>query len=321
MRHAEIIFALAGQVFAFDPPEGRPSSPDVDVFGWATDDNGTPEAATTGSASVDAANTTLAADAAAGDKQLTLASGSSLARRRRYLVTGADGNSETVEVAAHAGTAVLLRAPLLNDYEAGATFQGTRISIAVSSTWASDTSKISDLLEDTWRTSVLASRDWSPGSAGYRLRWTYTVDGVALMGVSYADLVRYAAKNLCSALDVDRRIPGFIDRLPPDYRQDQGAALIEEAHQAVRFDAMGDGQVLRRIRNTEVLTDLVIYRANLMAIEAQVLAGGANLDALELARSLYTQRYNQLLREPKVPVDGTGGGSSGAAERLPVWRR
>lgn len=308
-RHAEIIFGLTGQTFTYDPPEGRASgTPTVQVFSTSTDDDGTAESATTGAASVDSVNTTISAAAAIGDAALTLTSGSGVTKGRRYLLTDADGNQEWIECTGINSTAVRLRQPLINAYASGATFVGCRISIAVNATWVADKSKLSDSLETS-------------GAAGYRLRWSYTVGGVATIGVSYADLVRYQAKNLVTALDVDRAFPGWLDALALDYREDQGAALVDEAFRTVRMDALADAQLVRRIRDTQVLSELVIYRANVLAVQNAVVRGAADPRTLEIARDLYDQRYVSLIREPKVAADQTGGGSNGEAKRLPAWRR
>ncbi len=313
-RHQNIVFDLTGQTFTYDPPETfRPSgTPTVEVMQAGVDDDTAVETATTGACSVDAVNTTLGAAAAAGATSITVASGTGIVRGRRYLLTDVDGDCEQVECISITSTTVGLRQPLINSYAiTSSTFQGCRISIDVDSTWVADKSNLSDALGGI------------AGAAGYRLRWAYTTNSIATIGVSYADLVRYQAKNLVSPLDVDRRFPGWIDRLGPDYSRDQGAGLIAEAFEAVRMDALGDGQAVRRIRDTEILSELVRFRANLMAIENQVLSGGgaAASEAMRAAQELYMQRYNQLLREPKVPVDQGGGGAAGHAERLPAWRR
>ncbi len=308
MKHLEIIYALAGQSFFYDPPEGRPSgTPTVQVFSSDTDDDGTAESATTGACSVDTVSTTISAAASAGAVTLTLTSGTGVAKKRRYLLTDADGNQEWVEVVGVNGTAIRVRQPIINDYASGATFVGCRISIAVNATWVADESNLTDALES--------------GAAGYRLRWAYTVDSAATIGVSYADLVRYQAKNLVTALDVDRTFPGWLDRLSIDNREDQGAALVEEAFRSVKMDALADAQLLRRIRDTQVLSELVVYRANLLAVQNNVIANGQPIDTLTVARDLYQQRYVSLIREPKVAADQTGGGSNGQAKRLPAFRR
>jgi len=321
MLNQEIIFGISGQSFFFDPPDGRPSSPSVQVFNWASDDDGTQESATTGSCSVDSVDTTFSASA--GAQSIEVADGTGIKRRRRYLVTDLDGDCEWVEVLSINGTTVGLRQPLKNDYANGSAFQGCRISIAVDSTWVATKSKISDILElneRAWRTDEEAVPG-VPGAAGYRLRWVYTVNDAQVARYSFADLVRNAASNLVTPLDVDNRFPGWIDRLPPDYQEDQGAALVEEAFRAVKMDAMGDAQVIRRIRNTEVLRELTIYRANMLAVEAALYYGASNPDQIKASHDAYQARYDMLMREPKVPTDQTGGGSSAQPQRLPVFRR
>lgn len=307
MRHLEIIFGLAGQTLWLDPPElARASAPTATVYRLGNSDDGPTEPATTGAASVDAVDTTLVADALAGDNTLTLTSGASVARGRRYLITSSIGLAEHVDVVAVAGAAVTLQRPLGNDYAAGAKFQGERVSIALADPWTADRSKLSDVGD----------------CAGYRVRWTYAIDGAPQLAVTYFDLVRYSARALVTAQDVDNRFPGWIDRLPPDHRENQGASLIASALESVKLDALGDAQILRRLRDTQVTRELVIVKANVLAIENQIYAGSSNLDALTTARDVYTQRYAQLVRAPKAPTDGGGdGAANGQARRLPVWVR
>lgn len=324
MKHAEIIFGLASQSFFYDPPElFRPSgTPTVQVFRGYDDDTATAQSATTGSCSVDSVNTTLSAAASVGDTSISLTSGTSVARDRTYLLTSAAGLAERVDVMGISGTTATLRQPLVNDYASGATFQGTRITISVLDTWAATTTNLTDALDvvdNDIRT--IGNGAIAANAAGYRLRWAYTVNSIATIGVSYADLVRYQSKNLVSPRDVDRLFPGWIDRLPPDYRNDQGCALIDEAFLAVRLDALTDAQLVRRVRDTQVLSDLVKYRANLLAMQNDVMAGRRDTQAFTLAQDLYDRRYNALIREPKVAIDQSGGGANGEAIRLPAFRR
>lgn len=324
MRNQEVVYNLLGQSFFYDPPERfRPSgTPTVTVYWAGNDDDQQSESATTGSCSVDSVDTTLGAAATAGDTTIAVASGTAISRGRRYLLTGIDGDCELLDVLAVTGTTVRVRQPIVNSYAiTTSTFQGTRISIAVSSSWVADRNKITDFLYANRDIGMESVVDESPGAAGYRLRWSYTAGGVSTIGVSFADLVRYQAKNLVTPLDVDRRFAGWIDRLGPDDREDQGSALIDEAFYAVKLDAMGDAQVIRRIRNTEVLRELVAFRANLIQQENAVLAGRQDTSGVDAARKLYGERYDRLLREPKIPVDQGGNGASSQAVRLPAWRR
>ncbi len=307
MRHAEVVYNVTGQTFSYDPPEGQPTgTPTVSVFRSDVSDDGTAESATTGSCSVDSVATTLSASAALGATSLTVTSGTGIAVGRRYLLKTAGGVREWTEVLSVSGTAVGLRRPLSSAYASGSTFVGCRISIAVNATWVADKNKITN---------------WDAGLAGYRLRWVYVVDSTTRVGASFADLTRYALATLVTPLDVDAMSPGWIDRLPPDYQADQGAALVTEASQAVRMDAIADGQVLRLVRNTEILRELVIRRAIWMATEHAAIAGALNTDARQVAKDAYDRRYTQLLREPHVAVDAGGTGAATIAERVSVWRR
>jgi hypothetical protein len=321
VRHQELILGLAGQTFYFDPPEGQAAGTSTVKIWLATnDDTNAEEVATTGACSVDSVSTTFSASA--GATSITVASGTGIAKNRRYLITDATtGASEWIDVLSIVGTAVRVRQPLVNTYAASSTFKGTRISIAVDSTWVANAAHLTDVLSGSWRTDVEPSSNVNVGQAGYRLRWAYTVNSVACIGYSFADLVRYQAKNLVTPIDVDSRFPGWIDRLPPDYREDQGASLVLEAFHAVRMDAMADAVLLRKVRNTEILRELVILRANLTALENQALSGAGNAESLALAQGIYKQRYDQLLREPKVPTDAGDGGASSPAPRLSVFRR
>lgn len=318
----ELLYGVASQTLYFDPPEGQASgTPTVAVYVATNDDDGATESATTGSCSVDSVSTTFSASL--GAQSITVASGTGIARGRRYLLADTDGEREWVECTSISGTTVGIRQPLKLDYASGSTLKGCRISISVLDSWAATKSKISDVLyadERAWRTDVVGDTRVA-GATGYRARWSYTVGGVPAIGVSFFDLVRYQAKNLVTPLDVDRRFPGWLDRLPTDYQRDQGQALIDEAFQSVKMDAFGDNQVVRRIRDTQVLRELVVFRANLIAQEASLFHGGSNAEMVKAAQDLYGARYDMLIREPKVPVDQTGGGASAQANRLPAWRR
>jgi hypothetical protein len=318
----DILFNVSGQSFFYDPPEGRASGAiTCAIYQCTTDDDGTAESATTGSASCAGSNTTFSASANA--TSFTVGSATGITRGRRYLLTSTTGEREWAEVKSISGTTIEVRQPLKNDYAALSTFQDCRITISVDSTWVATKSKITDVLDLTgrgWRTDENTT-PWVAGAAGYRVRWTYTVNSIACVGVSFADLVRYQAKNLVSPLDVDRRFPGWLDRLPTDYQEDQGQSLIEEAFAAIKIDALADEQVLRRVRDTQVIRDLTIYRANVLAQEASLFSGGTNVEQVKAAQDLYETRYTQLIREPKIPVDQTGGGSSAQPNREPAWRR
>ena len=71
----------------------------------------------------------------------------------------------------------------------------------------------------------------------------------------------------------------------------------------------------------ELVAELVITRAQLLAIEDAVAMGGAvDAQRYEMARKVYEQRYAQSIRAPVAPID-TGGGAAVANRPTPLWRR
>ena len=284
LKHQEIVFQRAGQSLHYDPPEGRPSgTPTIAVFRAGT---GNREAATVGACWIDAMSTTLWTPAIAGMSTLLLADGTGVERGRRYQLSNDEGDHEWIEVSAVSGAQVTTRRPILFYYPARSALVGCRISVAVDPAWAADPSKLSDQPDPG-----------EPAHLGYRLHWAYTVDGVALAGVSFADLVRQAALDLVTPADVDERFPGWLASLPREHRENQGADLILEAVAAVKLDALGSRHAMRRIRDVAVLRELVMLRASLITIEHNILFGRASALDLSVAERRYRTRHAELLRE------------------------
>ncbi|HWO24323.1 MAG TPA: hypothetical protein VNO30_36515 [Kofleriaceae bacterium] len=300
-KHQEIVFQRAGQSLHYDPPEGRPSgTPTVAVLRAET---GHREAATVGACSVDAVRTALQTPGIAGMSTLLLADGAGVARGRRYQLCNDEGEHEWIEVRAVSGARVTTRRPLLFYYPARSPLVGCRISVAVDPAWAADPAKLSDRSD--------------PGElepSGYLLHWAYTVDGVALAGVSFADLVRQAALELVTPMDIDERFPGWLASLPSEHRESQGADLILEAVAGVKLDALGSRHAMRRIRDVAVLRELVMLRASLIAVEHNALFGRASELDLSTAERRYHARRDELLRDPGDPTGAAArsGRSRGA---------
>jgi hypothetical protein len=83
---------------------------------------------------LDSVNTTLSASAAAGASSVTVTSTASIAVGRRYLVAGAEtagGEVVLVSAVAAGGTTITLARPLTTARASGATFQGTRVTVAI----------------------------------------------------------------------------------------------------------------------------------------------------------------------------------------------
>ncbi len=296
----DMLFNVTGQSLYFDCPEGRPSSvTSSTVYENTTGDDGTAESATTGSAAVETSpNTTF--DAASGDGQsdprkcnLTATTGCAVGRV--YLATSATLESERIEVSAIASADyIIAREPLANSYAAADTFVSTRVTHAIDSTWVADSSNISSGIAP---------------NAKYRWRLVYVVSSVTYVHDVYFDLLRYPARHDVTPMDVDRKFPGWMDRLPTYHREDQGRSLIDEAHREVKYDLYNELKGDQDIRNREVVNELVILRAGML------------VDLTETNEKRYRDRFAQILRFTKVPMSTTTG--AGGTEVAPtfIWSK
>lgn len=296
----DILFNVTGQSLYFDCPEGRPSSvTSSDVFENTTGDDGTEEAATTGSAAVETSPDTTF-DAASGDgeddpNQCNLTATTGCAIGRVYLAANALLESEWVEVAAiSSGAYVRSREPLKNSYAAADTFVSTRVTHAIDSTWVADASNISSGIAP---------------NAKYRWRLVYVVSSVTYAHDVYFDLLRYPARHDVTPLDVDRKFPGWMDRLPTYHREDQGRSLIDEAHREVKYDLYNELKGDQDIRNREVVNELVILRAGML------------VDLNEANERRYRERFAQILRFTKVPMSTSSGAGGNVVNPTFIWSK
>jgi hypothetical protein len=291
MSHAtlDILFGVTGQSLYFDCPEGRPSSVTSSaVYESSTGDDGAAESATTGSPAVETTPSTTF-DAASGDGEddpqkcnLTATTGCVIGRR--YQATNALGERESVEVTGiSSGAYVVAREPLHNAYAAADTFVTTRITHALDATWIADTSNLSHAVDPNPR---------------YRWRLVYVVASVTYVHDVYFDLLRYAARHDVTGLDVDRRFAGWLRSVGSFDRDDQGADVINEAFQHVKFDLYNLSLPDQSVRNREVVNELV------------KLAAGAMIFATPENWSLYNARVAQLIANGKAATSKSASGAS-----------
>ena len=307
----DIQFGITGQTLILDCEDGRPASiTDVQVWSASADDTSTEEAATTGAAAVETnPNTTLSSAAGSGVNPATLSvtSATGISVGRTYRLAAA-GLYEDVTVAGISGTTVTSKSPLINDYASGATFKSCRATISVDSTWVADLNNVSPT--------------WSPNPS-YRVRWT-VVDSAGATQVydRYFDLVRYPARHGVTPPMMENRCAGWLDGLPVDNRSDQGRSIIDEAFKIVRRELYGDGKADQAIRNTELVAELVMARAELFAMDRRLRNGAdVSANAYQSVKDEYTQVYQQLIRAPIAPMDPTGAGASTTNRPTPLWRR
>lgn len=312
---SDIIYNVSGQSLTWDAPEGRPNTVVASqIFPLHTGDDGTPETATNGSATVEAdPNTTFDATSGAGQSDprlchLTATTGIEVGRT--FLVTNSSKEKEWVSVVAvTAGNTATARHALRNKYESGDSFVSTRIVQNLADSWVSDKSKISD--------------DTDPAPA-YRWRLVYEVDGETYAHDLYFDLVRYPGEHSVTGPDVDRLAPGWVDSLPTDYRDEQGQALIDEAYEEVTADLYAAGIPDEMIRS-EVVDRLVAKKAVALRVRADFLAdpgGSASIEKVEVADRDYDSFLDRLVRTiTKVPVADDKSGAGAEHKTGSIWRR
>ena len=298
----DIVFNVTGQSVYFDCPEGRPSSvTSASVYLWDVSDDDTAEAAIGAPAVETNPNTTI--DAASGYGQtdarvLNVTATTGFAVDRSYLVTGADGFKEWFDCSEiDSGNSVTSRHPLHNAYASADTVQSTRITAAIDATWVADETN-------------LIGEDVGPNPM-YRVRWVYVVGGVTYVADSYFNLVRYASKHGVRPQDIEAMLPGWLDTLPSDHRNSQGRVLIDEAYRAVKLDVRKIDLAASGIAESEVVDELVRYKAVALGEYCKLLAGGGDAQAVLVSRQQYQDQLDGLLRiVSRVPIRDTTGAAT-----------
>ena len=305
INNLDILYTVTGQSLVFDAPEGQPSSvTSSEVFENTDGDDATAESATTGSATIDAVDTTFDADSGTSQRnanQLQLAATTSIRKGGRYIATTADGESEIVEIGIiTSGQSVQSRFPLANDYASADTFKGLRISHAIDATWVATKNNIS-----------------APCPAPrYRWRLQYVVDSVTYVHSVFFDLVRESGTTTVTGLDVDAAYPwlDWINKLPVHDKEDKGDRIIAEAYRQVKLKLAGVGKADEAARNAEMMEDLVIHKA------AELVAG-SDIDARETILANFDTSWNNFILTPALDFDADGSGAAVESEAVPMWRR
>lgn len=303
-RHQDIAFGITGQSLVWDCPEGRPSSvTSVAVYAAHEDDTGTAESATTGSASVETnPNTTVDAASGAGQanpRLLNVAATTGFAKGREYLVTGADGESEEFEILEiDSGVSVTARHPLHHAYASADTVVSTRISISVDSTWVADQSNLTPPLNPR---------------PGYRVRWVYVVSSVTHVHDNYFSLKRYAGGHQVTPAMLDSMYPNYADVLPTYHRDDQGARMIDEAYEQVKWDLHASDVDDAAVRSVDALNRATMLRFGAILAEEQ------GPEMLDLRERRYREFFDRIFRVTnKVDLQVTDSGGAANVPALPL---
>lgn len=306
----DIRFNITGQTIHFDCPEGRPSSV-TDVQVWQdTDGEEAQEETAVGAGSVESVNTTF--DAASGVSQadptlFALAATTNIAIDRQYLVTNAYSQKEWVEVLKiTSADSVRIRNVPSYDYASADTFQSTRITATIDSTWVADKNNLSDPLRPR---------------PHYRVAWTYVVSSVTYYATTWFDLVRKPFLTTVTPLDVDRLARGWLARLSTDDQAGNGQRCIDEAVHQVKLDLWERGVTAYALRNSDVLNELVRLRAVWLVSEQAFREGGVGQLAMELDAKNYWDRVSNLVTSSQAQIQVTADGAGSTAPRAPLSRR
>jgi hypothetical protein len=298
----DVAFGITGQTIYLDVTEGRPTSvTSAAVFLWDVSDDDNAEAAI-GSPSVETGPSTTI-DAASGYGQsdarvLYVTATTSAAVDRTYLATTADGAREWFTVGEiDSGNSLTARHPLHNAYASADTVQSTRIQATIDSSWVADEANI--------------TTDEVGPNPMYRVRWVYVVGGVTYVADSYFNLVRYAARHGVLPQDIETMLPGWLDTLPSDHRNNQGRSLIDEAYRSVKLDVRKIDLQAANLAESEVVDELVRYKVVALGERSKLLAGGGDAAATQLARQDYQEQLDALLRVvARVPVRDSSGAAT-----------
>ena len=309
----ELIYGVTGQTLVYDAPEGRPSSvTSCTVYESEIGDDESSESATTGSPAVETnPNTTFDANSgpsSANPRKCNLTATTGAVVGRVYLATGTNSESEWVEVTEiGSGDHVLARNPLHNDYVSTNTFQSTRLTQDVDSTWIADEANIS-------------AATGRPGPR-YRVRWVYVVSSATKVGWTSLDVVRYVARGDVTPIDVERVFPGFLSRVQTYDYDTQGRGTIAAAREWV------DGELYQLeirdedIRDPRTYTRLVAFAANAEQHRQAFMAGGTGREQYEVSRAEFDEQVRKLVVSGKTPVDTGGDGAASTGVRKPLFVR
>ncbi len=106
-------------------------------------------------------------------------------------------------------------------------------------------------------------------------------------------------------------LPGWLDRLPHDHRNNQGRSLIDDAYRSVKLDLHQIDLAASALAESEVVDELVRYKAIELSEYARALDGGGSSDGAMLSQKKYQERLDALLRiVSRIPIRDTTGAAT-----------
>lgn len=245
-----------------------------------TEDSADREIAT-GSATLDAVNTTISAAAGQGQSNAltaTLTSTTNVEVGRTYLLSSAARRS-LVTVVSLTGSVVTAAHTISGSYANGDAFQAIELEATFPSAEAND----ADALDEQRR---------------YQIVWTYTIEGKAFVTPQLVTLVRYTGEAWLTEADLVRAYPAVADRIRGRISL---ADAITVATDDVTAELESSGEIAENYRLGRMGLTLVRFKAIEYALR------WISRDAQDVDASMadkFEQRFDRLMRSI---VDGAPG--------------
>ncbi len=140
---------------------------------------------------------------------------------------------------------VRARNSLKNNYTTAAVLESTYLSLAISNVWIASKVKVN------------VQPDPNPG---YRVIWTYYVNGVQYTAYSFLTVVRARMPHSVIPSDIAARAHGFMDTMPVEFRAEDGRPLIDAAYAVVQADMATFDVNPDAFRDTQLVDEMVILK-------------------------------------------------------------
>lgn len=308
MKTAEsFTLGVTGQSSVMRFLQGRPSAVTFEVFRDYNDDDGVPEF--TGTATVDAVNTTIAAPAGsstADARSITVVSATGIVEGRKYRLGGREWIEPVRITASIAGAEIVTRQPITGVYDTGATLESTYASASLNDAWLVDDDNLSDL-----------GNPWPD----FRIKWTATIGATTAVDYSFLDLVRVNVQYGIDIEDVNLRVPGLRDSMPTAYRDDNGVTLLRSAWFSLQASLNAIGLTTDAVRDAQFIDEAMVLKT--MHVLAQ---GGWHPLTVDwqafhdTTRDAFNTFLNQHLQSSQRHPLSTGSGSpSERKSGAPIW--
>lgn len=302
---AAIAFDVTGQTLRHTVLAGRPSAATYAVYAADAGDDDDPE--WSGTATIDAVNTTTAS--AAGPAQLDptlieVSSATGLVAGRAYLLSD-NGKREWVTVAEIDDTDVFVTAALRNDYASGAAFASCDLTASVDATWVADSANLGNPA--------------SPNPA-YRVRWAVTVGGATQIELTFFTLARGAVGHGVTLADVEARLWNVLEDIPSAHRADQGQRMIAAAWEDVQAMLAGTKLNDAAVRDAALVDQLLLKQIRLTYAMNGYYPRGMSPDlAIRTAQEDLERFFERRFIAGEVPVATTS--NAAAPKRGRAWVR